>query len=191
MPSTASTTSSPGTAPIVRSSGRPCPATRSDSSTLCRKRTQFARRRLLHAAGRRTRWSRAAYRLSPHGRAGSSPSTRSPAARRRIGCVLPTSPSRLRYLSASASARSSIWPGAVQYDDLYDLAYWLATATLYIGNDSGISHLAAAVGVPTIAIFQASDPRVWAPRGRAGVTVLESPPLDEVLATVRTQLQSR
>jgi heptosyltransferase III len=83
------------------------------------------------------------------------------------------------------------WSGAVQFGDLYDLARWLATATLYVGNDSGISHLAAAVGVPTIAIFRASDPRIWAPRGRAGVTVLESPTLDEVLATARSQLRSR
>ncbi len=55
--------------------------------------------------------------------------------------------------------------GAERFDDLYELACWLASARLYIGNDSGISHLAAAVGVPTIAIFVASDPQVWAPRG--------------------------
>lgn len=78
------------------------------------------------------------------------------------------------------------WPGALQYENLYDLACWLRTAALYIGNDSGISHLAAAVGTPSIVIFQASDPTVWAPRGR--VTVLECPTLDEVLATVRSQL---
>ena len=55
--------------------------------------------------------------------------------------------------------------GAERFDDLYELACWLASARLYIGNDSGISHLAAAVGVPTIAIFVASDPQVWVPRG--------------------------
>jgi heptosyltransferase III len=82
------------------------------------------------------------------------------------------------------------WPGAVQFDDLYDLARWLATSSLYVGNDSGISHLAAAVGVPTVAIFQASKPAVWGPRGRAGVTVLHSPSLDEVVSTVRTLLPS-
>lgn len=57
-------------------------------------------------------------------------------------------------------------PGAVQYDNLYDLARWLRGAALYIGNDSGITHLAAACGVPTVAIFtEHSNPRIWAPRG--------------------------
>jgi heptosyltransferase III len=56
-------------------------------------------------------------------------------------------------------------PGAVAIDDLYDLAQFLAAARLYVGNDSGITHLAAAVGTPTVAIFGASDPVVWAPRG--------------------------
>jgi heptosyltransferase-3 len=54
---------------------------------------------------------------------------------------------------------------AVRIDDLYDLACWLATARLYIGNDSGITHLAAAVGTPVLALFGPTDPAVWAPRG--------------------------
>lgn len=78
------------------------------------------------------------------------------------------------------------WPGAEQYQDLYDLAQWLATASLYIGNDSGITHLAAAVGVPVIAIFQASDPAIWAPRGFAPTTVLEDPDVDAVLSVAAT-----
>jgi len=55
--------------------------------------------------------------------------------------------------------------GARRIDDLYELACWLAQASLYIGNDSGITHLAAAVGTPLLAIFGATDPAVWAPRG--------------------------
>lgn len=54
---------------------------------------------------------------------------------------------------------------AERFEDLYDLARWIKRARLYIGNDSGISHLAAAVGVPTIAIFLTTDPLIWAPRG--------------------------
>ncbi len=65
-------------------------------------------------------------------------------------------------------------------DDLGKVAEWLAGARLYVGNDSGITHLAAAVGTPVIAIFQASDRRVWAPRG-GNVTVVESPSIEEVL----------
>ncbi|MBS1854765.1 MAG: glycosyltransferase family 9 protein [Acidobacteria bacterium] len=56
-------------------------------------------------------------------------------------------------------------PEAVRIPDLHDLARFLAAARLYIGNDSGVTHLAAAVGTPTLAIFVSSDPRVWAPRG--------------------------
>jgi ADP-heptose:LPS heptosyltransferase len=55
--------------------------------------------------------------------------------------------------------------GAVRIDDLYDLACWLARARLYVGNDSGITHLAAAVGTPVLALFGPTDPQVWAPRG--------------------------
>ena len=41
----------------------------------------------------------------------------------------------------------------------------LAAANAYIGNDSGITHLAAAVGCPCVALFGPTDPTVWAPRG--------------------------
>lgn len=50
-------------------------------------------------------------------------------------------------------------------DDLYELACRLAGARLYIGNDSGITHLAAAAGAPVLALFGPTDPAVWAPRG--------------------------
>jgi len=55
--------------------------------------------------------------------------------------------------------------GAVRIADLYELACWLARAQLYVGNDSGITHLAAAVGTPVLALFGPTDPDVWAPRG--------------------------
>lgn len=55
--------------------------------------------------------------------------------------------------------------GAVRIPDLYDLACWLRGAKVFVGNDSGISHLAAAVGTPVWAFFRNTDPRIWAPRG--------------------------
>ncbi len=55
--------------------------------------------------------------------------------------------------------------GAVRMEDLYQLASWLARARIYIGNDSGITHLAAAAGAPVVALFGPTDPSVWAPRG--------------------------
>lgn len=57
--------------------------------------------------------------------------------------------------------------GAIRIPDLYELACWLAGARLFVGNDSGIAHLAAAVGTPVLALFRATDPRVWSPRGPA------------------------
>ncbi len=48
---------------------------------------------------------------------------------------------------------------------LHLLAAILALCRTYVGNDSGISHLAAAVGVPTVVVFGPTDPQVWAPRG--------------------------
>jgi ADP-heptose:LPS heptosyltransferase len=44
------------------------------------------------------------------------------------------------------------------------LAALLSLAALFIGNDSGVSHLAAALKRPTIALFGPTDPVVWAPR---------------------------
>jgi len=43
----------------------------------------------------------------------------------------------------------------------------LARAGLFLGNDSGVSHLAAACGTRTLALFGPTDPAQWAPVGRA------------------------
>ena len=39
----------------------------------------------------------------------------------------------------------------------------LQSAMLFIGNDSGPAHMAAAFGVPSVVIFGASDPAIWGP----------------------------
>lgn len=54
---------------------------------------------------------------------------------------------------------------------LIQLAAVLKLSTAYLGNDSGITHLAAALGVPTVAIFGPTDPAIWGPRG-PGVRLL-------------------
>jgi hypothetical protein len=96
-----------------------------------------------------------------------------------------------------ASNEAKRWPGAMAFDlpgervvrirgpeerldgalfipDLLELARFLAGAGAYIGNDSGITHLAAALGVPTIALFGPTDPAVWGPRGKR-VRILNEP----------------
>ncbi len=50
-------------------------------------------------------------------------------------------------------------------DDLAAAAVRTADAKLYIGNDGGMTHVAAATGTPTLAIYVATDPRVWRPLG--------------------------
>jgi hypothetical protein len=61
---------------------------------------------------------------------------------------------------------------AERFADLGVLARWLAGASVYIGNDSGITHLAAACGVPVVAMFGPySEPRVWSPRSPEAVVV--------------------
>jgi heptosyltransferase III len=84
-------------------------------------------------------------------------------------------------------------PEATRFTNLGDLAAWLAGARLYIGNDSGITHLAAAVGVPTLALFGPSEPHRWAPRGKT-VGVLRAEPIDrlsvsEVLVIAQRMLE--
>jgi ADP-heptose:LPS heptosyltransferase len=39
----------------------------------------------------------------------------------------------------------------------------LARAALFVGNDSGVSHLAGAVGAAGVVLFGPSDPRRWRP----------------------------
>ncbi len=48
---------------------------------------------------------------------------------------------------------------------LSTLAQFIKSAPLYIGNDCGISHIAGAVGTPTIVLFKSTNPVVWKPLG--------------------------
>ena len=49
--------------------------------------------------------------------------------------------------------------------DLIELAQLYQRAGGYIGNDSGASHLAAFLGLPTVVIFGPADPVRWKPNG--------------------------
>jgi ADP-heptose:LPS heptosyltransferase len=46
------------------------------------------------------------------------------------------------------------------------IASLLKSSAFYMGNDSGITHLASALGVPTIALFGPTDHRLWRPTGK-------------------------
>ena len=49
---------------------------------------------------------------------------------------------------------------------LLEMADLYARCRAMIGNDSGMTHLAAATGTPVIALFGPTDPAVWGPRGK-------------------------
>ena len=66
----------------------------------------------------------------------------------------------------------------------------ISGAALFIGNDSGPAHIAAAFGVPSVVIFGASDPEIWGPWRTDGqvLTGLDGVRVDDVLAAVRLQV---
>ena len=71
---------------------------------------------------------------------------------------------------------------------LVDLARILASGHVYLGNDSGVTHLAATVGVRTLAVFGPTDPNIWAPLGKH-VTILKGrpwPSTDEVWTAINS-----
>jgi heptosyltransferase III len=53
-------------------------------------------------------------------------------------------------------------------------------AAAFVGNDSGVSHLAAAVGASGVAIFGATDPARWRPVGAGRVDVIRGEPIDSI-----------
>jgi len=79
---------------------------------------------------------------------------------------------------------------------LEELARALAECAAFVGHDSGITHLAAALGLRVLALWGATNPVVWQPRGPA-VRLLQSPTglaglaVGEVWNAVRAELPAR
>jgi ADP-heptose:LPS heptosyltransferase len=79
---------------------------------------------------------------------------------------------------------------------LVEIAGLLSLARAAVGNDSGPSHLAAAIGCPTVAVFGPTDPRVWAPVGPRVETLggpageARWPDVDHVASALRALLAS-
>jgi ADP-heptose:LPS heptosyltransferase len=66
---------------------------------------------------------------------------------------------------AQVVAAMTVGLPVIRERDLSAVAALLSHADLYIGNDSGMTHLAAALSVSTIACFGPTSPRRWAPLG--------------------------
>ncbi len=67
-------------------------------------------------------------------------------------------------------------PLCVKGLSLLQLASVMEGCRLFIGNDSGISHMAAALGLPTLTVFGPTDPNVWSPRGKKVAVVRKEIP---------------
>jgi len=65
-----------------------------------------------------------------------------------------------------------------RFENLLELGEWISGARFYIGNDSGITHLAGAVGTPVLAIFRDSEPEIWS---FERANVLRNPTVEEVV----------
>lgn len=87
---------------------------------------------------------------------------------------------------AAARALPSLAPAVpvLANRPLKEVAAILAVSRGYVGNDSGITHLAAALGVPVVALFGPTDADMWGPRG-ANVGILRGhAPTSEALSAI-------
>jgi heptosyltransferase I len=99
---------------------------------------------------------------------------------------------RLSWGTESELARSKLIAarvdkiGIAERRPLDQTARLIAGASLVVGVDTGLSHLAAALGVPLVAIFRASEPGLTGPMGQGPIAIVggngAAPTAEEVVA---------
>jgi heptosyltransferase III len=78
---------------------------------------------------------------------------------------------------------------------LSEIRRLLAAASLFVGNDSGPAHMAAACGIPVAVVFGSSDPEIWGP-WRTSCEIVTAPggiqnvPVESVIQAVGRLLRS-
>jgi ADP-heptose:LPS heptosyltransferase len=72
----------------------------------------------------------------------------------------------------------------VQGAPLGEIKNLLAGAALFVGNDSGPAHMAAAFGLPVVVIFKASDPEIWKPWRTQSAVLTGDVPTAQVIDAV-------
>ena len=129
----------------------------------------------------------------------------------RVHLIVPVGPADKEHAEGYCSLISSDRIIPLTNLALTELAAFLKRCMVYVGNDSGVTHMAAAVGTPVVALFGPTDPGMWGPRGRRVCTVyrgvscspcsreemhgclhrtcLESITVEEVYRSVRTLFQ--
>lgn len=70
-----------------------------------------------------------------------------------------------------------------------ELARLLAGASLFIGNDSGVSHLSALLGTRTLALYKSTSVRRWGVRGREALP-LEAVNEEQAMSRIQKALQT-
>jgi heptosyltransferase-3 len=94
-------------------------------------------------------------------------------------------------LEAALQRSPQSQPQVVKTRTLQELITVLESAAIYIGNDSGVSHLAAFLGVPTLVIFGPSDPVRWRPFGDHVRIVKAASPCSPCIDTDRPDCMER
>ena len=86
----------------------------------------------------------------------------------------------LPYISGLAAAQGHlVWMAA----PLPRVAALLSVTRLFVGGDSGLTHLAAAAGAArVVALYGPTNPRVWAPVGEQVTVVTPPGPLPAAMA---------
>ena len=77
------------------------------------------------------------------------------------------SPEELRFIDSLRVGFPEITVNLAGRMGLGALAFLLSRAVLYVGTDTAVTHMAAALGVPTVALFGPSNPVKWGPWPRA------------------------
>ncbi len=95
--------------------------------------------------------------------------------------LLSAGPADREALSVFDSALQSDRVFVLEEERLPHLAACLERCQVFLGNDSGITHMAAAVHTPVVALFGPTDPTVWGPRGKR-IETLRSESSEEMQA---------
>ena len=102
----------------------------------------------------------------------------------------------LLVITGEAEGEQLFWPetGTIHnahHWPLPELGAALSKCTLFVGHDSGVSHLAAASGAKCILLFGPTEPAVWAPPGAMAIrhgSTLDTISVDELLVAVERAL---
>lgn len=89
------------------------------------------------------------------------------------GCVFVGPSELLESARIEADAENISFPLVIPTDEISHFKAVAAAADIFLANDGGPMHIAAALGVPTLAVFGPTDERVFGPRGSNARVVRE------------------